>query len=77
MTIVIEGTLQPDGTTLLLDRKLGLPPGKVMVTIQDDPSAASPSDEETAAEIEAMGTDDDGAEARLQELETRTQQPPN
>lgn len=34
MTVTIEATLQPDGTTLRLDRKLALPPGKVVVTVQ-------------------------------------------
>jgi len=33
-TITIEATLQPDGLTLHLDKKLALPPGRVTVTVQ-------------------------------------------
>jgi hypothetical protein len=34
--IVVEGTLHPDGT-LELDEKLGLPPGRVVVTLRQTP----------------------------------------
>ena len=37
-TITVEATLQPDGQTLQLDRKVTLPPGRVTVTVQ--PAAA-------------------------------------
>jgi hypothetical protein len=33
-TITVEATLQPDGVTLLLEKKLALPPGRVTVTVQ-------------------------------------------
>jgi hypothetical protein len=33
-TITVEATLQPDGKTLQLDDKLGLPPGRVSITLQ-------------------------------------------
>jgi hypothetical protein len=33
-TITIEATLQPDGVTLHLDKKVALPPGRVTVTVQ-------------------------------------------
>jgi hypothetical protein len=33
-TITVEGTLQPDGVTLHLEKKLSLPPGRVTVTVQ-------------------------------------------
>jgi hypothetical protein len=33
-TITIEATLQPDGVTLHLEKKLGLPAGRVLVTVQ-------------------------------------------
>src|SRR6266480_5905029 len=33
-TITVEGTLQPDGATLHLEKKLALPPGRVTVTVQ-------------------------------------------
>lgn len=32
--ITIEATLQPDGVTLQLEKKLDLPPGRVTVTVQ-------------------------------------------
>jgi hypothetical protein len=34
MTITVEATLQPDGVTLQLDKKVALPPGRVTVTVQ-------------------------------------------
>ena len=33
-TITVEATLQPDGVTLHLQKKLSLPPGRVTVTVQ-------------------------------------------
>jgi hypothetical protein len=33
-TITVEATLQPDGVTLKLAKKLSLPPGRVAVTVQ-------------------------------------------
>jgi hypothetical protein len=33
-TITVEATLQPDGVTLQLERKLAFPPGRVLVTVQ-------------------------------------------
>lgn len=33
-TITVEATLQPDGVTLQLEKKLALPPGRVTVTVQ-------------------------------------------
>jgi hypothetical protein len=33
-TITVEATLQPDGVTLHLEKKLTLPPGPVTVTVQ-------------------------------------------
>jgi hypothetical protein len=32
--ITVEATLQPDGVTLRLEKKLALPPGRVTVTVQ-------------------------------------------
>jgi hypothetical protein len=39
-TITTEATLQPDGVTLHLEKKLALPPGRVIVTVQ--PAGATP-----------------------------------
>ncbi|SRR6266536_5446724 len=33
-TITVEATLQPDGVTLQLEKRLSLPPGRVTVTVQ-------------------------------------------
>ena len=33
-TITVEGTLQPDGMTLQLEKKIDLPAGRVTVTVQ-------------------------------------------
>src|SRR2546421_9936763 len=33
-TITVEATLLPDGVTLHLEKKLTLPPGRVLVTVQ-------------------------------------------
>lgn len=36
-TITLEGTLQADGVTLQLEKKVALPPGRVTVTVQSTP----------------------------------------
>jgi hypothetical protein len=36
-TITIQGTLQPDGVTVQLEKKVALPPGRVTVTVQAAP----------------------------------------
>lgn len=33
-TITVDATLQPDGVTLQLEKKLALPPGRVTITVQ-------------------------------------------
>jgi hypothetical protein len=33
-SIIVEATLQPDGVTLQLEKRLALPPGRVTVSIQ-------------------------------------------
>ena len=33
-SITVETTLQPDGVTLQLEKKLGIPPGRVVLTVQ-------------------------------------------
>ena len=53
MMVTIEATLQPDGTTLRLDRKLALPPGKVMVTVQSAADRDGPGMLEVLDRIEA------------------------
>jgi hypothetical protein len=40
-SVIVEGTLQPDGVTLRLEHKLSMPPGPVKVAVQ---SAAVRSD---------------------------------
>jgi hypothetical protein len=42
-TVTVEATLQPDGVTLQLDRKLSLPPGRVTVTVQPTHPSAGPT----------------------------------
>src|SRR5262245_54200536 len=42
-TITVEATLQPDGVTLQLEKKLALPPGRVTVTVQLTGSRTSPT----------------------------------
>jgi hypothetical protein len=41
--ITVEATLQPDGVTLHLDKKVGLPPGRVTVTVQDTVPRSGPT----------------------------------
>jgi len=42
-TITVEATLQPDGVTLHLEKRLSLPPGRVTVTVQPTRSAFGPT----------------------------------
>ena len=42
-TITVEGTLQPDGVTLQLEKKLALPPGRVLVTVQPTGRGTGPT----------------------------------
>jgi hypothetical protein len=42
-TITIEATLQPDGVTLHLDKKLTLPPGRVTLTVQPTGPGVGPT----------------------------------
>lgn len=97
MTITIEATLQPDGTTLRLDQKLALPPGKVVVTVQPVADRQGPgmlevldriqadrqhrgapqiTDEEMAAKITALRTEDDESEDRWRQIWSQTSRLP-
>jgi hypothetical protein len=42
-SVTVQGTLQPDGVTLHLERKLALPPGRVTVTVQPTAPARGPT----------------------------------
>jgi len=42
-TITVEATLQPDGVTLHLEKKLALPPGRVTVTVQPSGPRSGPT----------------------------------
>src|SRR5947209_15372677 len=42
-TITVEATLQPDGLTLKLEQKLGIPPGRVTVVVQPSSAASGPT----------------------------------
>jgi hypothetical protein len=42
-TITVEATLQADGMTLQLEKKLALPPGRVTVTVQATGSRSGPT----------------------------------
>ena len=42
-TITVEATLQPDGVTLQLEKKLSLPPGRVTVTVQSTGLGSGPT----------------------------------
>jgi hypothetical protein len=42
-TITVEGTLQADGVTLRLEKKVALPPGRVTVTVQPAAAKAGPA----------------------------------
>src|SRR4051812_22811324 len=41
--ITVEGTLQPDGVTLQLEKRLALPPGRVTVTVQTQGAKTGPT----------------------------------
>jgi hypothetical protein len=41
--ITIEATLQPDGVTLRLDKKVALPPGRVTLTVQPSEPRSGPT----------------------------------
>jgi hypothetical protein len=41
--ITVEATLQEDGVTLQLDKKLALPPGRVTVTLQPSGARSGPT----------------------------------
>jgi hypothetical protein len=47
VTITVEGTLQPDGVTLQLEKKVGLPPGPVTIELR----AAAPRSGPTMLEV--------------------------
>lgn len=42
-TITVEATLQPDGVTLHLKKKVTLPPGRVIVTMQPSGPVSGPT----------------------------------
>lgn len=42
-TITVEATLQADGVTLHLEKRLALPPGRVTVTVQPTGQGSGPS----------------------------------
>ncbi len=42
-TITVEATLQPDGVTLHLEKKVALPPGRVTVIVQSSESVSGPT----------------------------------
>jgi hypothetical protein len=42
-TITVEATLQPDGVTLHLEKKLPLPPGRVTVIVQPTERVSGPT----------------------------------
>jgi hypothetical protein len=42
-TITLEATLQPDGITLQLDKKVALAPGRVIVTMSPSESRTGPT----------------------------------
>jgi hypothetical protein len=42
-TITVEATLQPDGVTLQLEKKLSLPPGRVTVIVQPTAPVSGPT----------------------------------
>jgi hypothetical protein len=41
--MTVEATLQPDGVTLQLDKKLPLPPGRVTLTVQPTERGSGPT----------------------------------
>jgi hypothetical protein len=92
-TITLEATLQPDGVTLQLQKKVDLPPGRVTVTVQPTGRKPGPTmleeldrihreqqeqgrkpmtEEEMAAEIARLRTEDEEYEQRWQEIWSQT-----
>jgi hypothetical protein len=43
MSITVNGTLQPDGMTLQLEKKVSLPPGRVTVEVRPANSPSGPT----------------------------------
>src|SRR5579863_4378240 len=92
-TITVEATLQPDGVTLHLEKKLALPPGRVIVTVQPTGPTSGPTmlealdrihrdqqargrkpmtEEEMAAEIAQMRSEEDEDEERWRGIWSQT-----
>jgi hypothetical protein len=92
-TITLEATLQPDGMTLQLQKKLDLPPGRVTITVQPKTSnsgqtmlavlhrihhdqqqrgRAPMTEEEMAAEIALLRSDDDEYEEGWRQIQAQT-----
>lgn len=42
-SITVEGTLQADGVTLQLEKKIALPPGRITVTVQASQPGSGPT----------------------------------
>jgi hypothetical protein len=95
--ITVEANLQPDGLTLQLEKKLTLPPGRVLVTVQPTEPRSGPTmlevldrihrdqqhrgqrpmtEEEMAAEIAQMRSDDEAYEARWQQIWSQSRTTP-
>lgn len=84
-SIVVAGTLQSDGQTLLLDQKLGVPPGRVTLTLQSSRPAHAATMLETLDRIhteqkqrnhkpmteEEMATEIEATRSEADEDETR------
>lgn len=72
--VVIEGTLQADGT-LVLDEKPNLPPGRVRVVLRQEESIEVPADDPFWQRMQAIwaiprspGLPDDGGANTLEEV---------
>jgi hypothetical protein len=97
-TITVEATLQADGQTLHLSKKLSLPPGLVTVSVQSTLPKPGPTmlevldrihqdqnqqgrkpmtEEEMAAEIALMRSEDNEHEERWQNIWSQTGTKPN
>ena len=50
--ITVEAVLQPDGLTLSLEKKVTLPPGRVMVTVQQTGARPGPVEAEPILEYD-------------------------
>jgi hypothetical protein len=91
--ITVEATLQPDGVTLQMDKSLGLPPGRVLVTVQpagprsgatmlevldrihrdQQQRGRNPmTEEQMAAEIAQLRSEDDEYEERWRQIWSQT-----